>query len=56
MKWVSESIDLTTKGYGDHNEHLVVFHEAQSNEILVMKFHSTERDSELSVLENDLAR
>lgn len=56
MKWVSETIDLTTKGYGNHNEHLVVFHEAQSNEILVMRFHFTERDEQFCVFQRMILR
>jgi hypothetical protein len=33
--WISETVDLSVKGHGKHNEHIVTFHDKITNEILV---------------------
>ncbi|CAF1398617.1 unnamed protein product [Adineta ricciae] len=35
-KWISESVDLKNEGDGNHNEHLIIFHDDTPNQILRM--------------------
>ncbi|CAF1245225.1 unnamed protein product [Adineta ricciae] len=37
IKWISETVDLKVEGKGDHNEHLVIFHNSTANSQQTLK-------------------